>query len=733
MPTVSSMILLALTVSLIQIQPSHADDTVILKDVKKEFVASKLALTISFDKSPLYHVYRIKNNEALFIDLIGSNIVCLEPLRRELNLAGIKTYEIMFYPGYEPKDNKAGIVDGVVIYLSMNTEYTVISDANTVQIIFPGMKEAGISQSASDVQLPESFSFTPEKQTPPLDEETQQEAILGWRKWIGLGIENHRPLHIAKEQYELAQLKLRESRRQLFPTAVIRVIDTEGKTVGDVGIFSKSAELEFEQPLSYGGELRYKIEQADINMELALLEYQRLSSDFALELKRNYYNVILNRMNWDTFNKLLSEANKIMTLGELLYQKGLITELEYKQMQSSYEQIKFLFVSTQKELSLAELSFRQTLNISQDANVEFANWLPFEKVNIDFDSALKIAQTRRAELRIRQLITQFNNLNEQIAKSKDRFRISLTGKVGTLAEDNEGEEEIFRDSWYVGLKVSRPLGSSTINTSLTKQTTPVGSFRLGDETETFTRSMEVNLVDRLSVISDEKTARVEFLKAISEEIETEETIVSEAEKAYANYISSLFQIETSLKKLEFQSRRLTVTEGKMKVEEASITELLQAYLDYSNEEVNYSRALVGYYIALSSLSRVCAVDSYLSLATEKPVILAWENFSQRQSLRASYTPFALPEFKKEARQAIPTGVEGRVIGVNNKYSMAVLNIGRDKGLGPESKVMVYREGNEYALLVPARIEKETAVCYLEEGSGEKFKGLRIGDKVEILR
>ena len=734
--TISSMIWLVLTVSFFLPQPSHADDTVILKDVQRGFLDKKFAITISFNKSPLYYVYWIEENKTLFIDLIGSNLLCMEQSKLELNAFGLQFVKVKFYPGYEPGENKAGKVDGIVIKAERTFKYNIVSDVNKIQILFPAIKEAVLDKNkgaVEQVELPKSFSFTPEQRIGPQNEDEWRQAILGWQKWLEIGVENYRSLQIAAKQYELAQMKLREAKRQLFPTAVIRLVDTTGETTGKVGIISKLAEIEFEQPLSYGGELRYKLEQARINMELALMEHQQLSSDYALELKRNFYNVILNRMNWDTFNKLLSQANKLLALGKLMYQQSLITEVEYKQLTSSYQQIKFLFISTQKELSLAELAFRQTLNLPKDQDIALVNWLPFEKVNIDLDASLKLAKIQRPELKIRQLITQFNNLNEQIAKSKDRFHVSLTGKVGKMAEDYTSEPEVFRDSWYVGLKVSRPWGSNSLDTSIVQQNRPVGMFSTEDTTKSFTRSLELSLLDRLGTASDEKAAHVEFLKAVNEEMETEETITAEAEKAYANYISSLFQIETSLKKLDFQSRRLKVTEGKMKVEEANITELLQSYLDYANEEINYNRALLGYYIALASMSKACGVESYLSLTTEKPVIAAWEKFSSYPLTNVGYTPFKLPDFEKEKPQAVLSGIQGRIIGVNNKYGMAILNIGEGAGLKSGSKVMVYRNGREYALLVPATIENNTTACYLEKGIDNDFKGLRIGDNVEILQ
>ncbi|MDP8216268.1 MAG: TolC family protein [Candidatus Kaelpia imicola] len=740
--SVSFMIWFLLTVSLLQITVSYSDDTVTLNSIEKVFQDGLFTLKLNFNRPPTYSAYWVNDNQYLFFDLIGSNILCINRLKIDIDLPGVEYAEVEFYPGYEPTADKPGKVDGIRLAISKASKYDVSLSRKSIDIKFPFIKEASVGKGREafvdkdvdkEVDIPKIFSFMPNKRIGPKNEREWQEAIWGWRPWLEIGVENYRELKVAQSQYELAQLKLSEAKRQLFPNAIIRVTDTSGATVGDVDIFSKSYELELEQPISYGGELRYKIEQAEINRELSLYEHKRLYSDYSLELKRSYYSVVLNRMNWDTFNKLIKEANKIFALGEVLYQQQLITELEYGQLQSSYHQVKFFFISAQKELSLAELSFRQILNMPEDEEINFVNWLPFERVNVDMDKALEIAKIKRPELRIRQLVSHFNNLNEQIAKAKNRCRISLTSKVGQMAEGYESEDKVFRDSWYVGLKVTKPIGTSTLSSSVTKQSRPAGGFSLEETTESFTRSTELSLVDRLGSIADIKTAQTEHLKALNEELESEETIVAEVSKSYANYISSLFQIETSLRKLDFLNKRLKVTEGKMKIEEADITALMQSYLDYANEKVNYNRALIGYYMALSGLSKACGVESFLSLTTDRPVITAWEKFGEHPSANISYTPFLLPDFKKESREATLTGIEGRIIGVNNQHEMAILNIGNAKGLTPSSKVVVYRNGREYALLIPARIEGEMSACYLEKGIGDNFKGLRIGDNVEIMQ
>ena len=657
--SISFMIWLLLTVSLLQITVSYSDDTVSLNSIEKVFQDGVFTLKFNFNQSPTYFAYWIKDNQYLFFDLIGSNILCMHKLKTDIDLPGLEYVEVEFYPGYEPTADKPGKVDGIKFAMSKTSKYDVLLNKKSIDIKFPSIREAFVDKVVDKAaDLPKAFSFMPNKRIGPKNEQEWQEAIWGWRPWLEIGAENYRDLKVAQSQYELAQLKQREAKRQLFPNAIIRVIDTIGTSVEDVGIFSKSYELELEQPISYGGELRYKIEQAEINKELSLYEHKRLYADYALELKRSYYNVVLNRMNWDTFNKLLEEANKIIALGEVLYQQHLITELEYKQLTSSYHQVKFFFISAQKELSLAELSFRQVLNIPEDEEINFVNWLPFERVNIDMDKALEIAKTRRSELRIRQLVSHFNNLNQQIAKAKNRCRVSFTGKIGQMAEGYETEDEVFRDSWYVGLKVTKPIGTSTLSSSVTKQSRPAGGFSLSETTESLTRSTEFSLVDRLSSIADISTAQIEHLKSLNEELESEETIVAEVGKSYANYISSLFQIETSLNKLDFLNKRLKVTEGKMKIEEADITALMQSYLDYANEKVNYNRALIGYYMALSGLSKACEVESFLSLTTSRPVIAAWEDFGENSPTSASYTPFLLPDFKKERKEAALTGIEG---------------------------------------------------------------------------
>jgi outer membrane protein TolC len=697
-------------------------------------------------KKTTYVTYWIRKGRELAIDLIGSNILANSKLKDKINTGGIDIAYLKFYPGYEPRNGKMGKVDSVIIEMEKENYFDIELKANSLDVSFPNLfiAKQAIKEKKElikvGIQIPEQFSFMPEKRKGPVTKKEFEEALLGWEPLLELGIENYRPLEVAQKQMELAQIKLREARRQLFPTAVIRWTNTSGTTVEDVGIFSKSYEMELEQPITYGGELKFKIDQAKINLKLAEAEFKRLRSDFALELKRNYYNVILNRMNWGVFNQLIREAKKHLALAKILYNKNLITELEYQQIQSLNEQIKFLFVSSQKELSLAELTLRQTLNLPADQKLKLVNWLPFQKVNIDLDSCMKAALKNRTELKITDLVTHFNILNEQIAKAKNRLRLSLTGKMGRMAEDYSSEPVVFRDSWYVGLKFTKPIGANTLNTSIAKQKVPVGSFRAGESNKSTTTSVEFSVLDRLGALSDEKAAKVELLKSVNESAETEETVVSDVEKAYANYISSLFQIETSLKRMGFLQNRIKVTEAKFMVGEATLPDVLQAKYDLANEKVTYDRAIIGYYVALSSLSKACGVYSYLELATEKPIITAWEKFSKNPPINVEYMPYKLKILQQEKKSKgekqvkyQETKLMGQIIGVNNDYGIVIVNLGSKQGVMPQDKLLVSRNKEEIATLIPTKIEKNITACNIREGRDLRKIGLIIGDIVEVRR
>lgn len=713
------------------------NDTVMIQKIDHQIEDNILKIKIYLSQPVTYLTYWIKRGRKLAIDLIGSNIIAQDKLEHKVNIEGIDKVYLKFYPGYEAKVNKSGKVDTIIVEMERENYYEVNLKSGYLEVLFPYLEitTKKVRQVERDeFTIPQRFSFSPEKLKGPVDKETLEKALLGWRPLLEIGAENYRPLEVAREQMELAQLKLREARRQLFPTAVIRWTNTTGTTVEDVGIFSKSYELEMEQPLTYGGELRFKIQQAKINLELARSEFERLYSDFALEVKRNYYNVILNRMNWDVFNQLLREAKKYLVLADVLLKKNLITELEYQQVESLNQQIKFLFISSQKELSLAELTLRQTLNLPPDEKLEIVNWLPFQKVNIDLNECLRLALKNRVELKITDLVTQFNALNEQIAKAKNRLRISLTGKAGRMAEDYETEPVVYRDSWYVGLKLSKPLGASTLNTSVIKQEIPLGTFRAGETSKTTTTALELNVLDRLAILSEEKAAQVELLKAVNESAETEDTVIADVERAYANYISSLFQIETSLKRMKFLKNRIRVTDARYKAGEAGLPELLQVRYDLANENITYNRALIGYYIALSSLSKACGVYSYLELATEKPVITAWEKFSQNPPLNLTYMPYQPQIFEKERtiKKTIAT-IEGQIIGVNNDYGIAIVNIGAQHGLSEVDEIKVLRNKKEIAILVPTKIESNITACRITSNKNFKRIGLMIGDKVEVRK
>ena len=107
-----------ITVSNCIIPQAYAGETIYLKELSSQFIKHKLNIIVKLDKTPLYSAYWIKEGQVLFIDLIGSNILCLEPFSVDINIGGLKDAWIKFYAGYEPQRGRPGKVDGIIIEMN---------------------------------------------------------------------------------------------------------------------------------------------------------------------------------------------------------------------------------------------------------------------------------------------------------------------------------------------------------------------------------------------------------------------------------------------------------------------------------------------------------------------------------------------------------------------------------------------------------------------------------------
>lgn len=669
-----------------------------------------------------YSVYETDLPPRLIVDLIGTDIYAdgQIPAHIVVDKSHLREINLRWYGKPPEKEGERGKVDLVELMLKKKVKYKTIKQNNRIIV---------------DLELPglvpkEVFEEKEEKTALVRLEPRFLEESEGWEKWVDIALANYKPLHIAYEQVELAQMKVREARRMLFPITVIKAGRTKGDTsVRDVSFTEQSFGIQLEQPLTQGGELRYKLEQALVNLDIAQREYERIKADYILEVKRAYYNLLIYIMNAKIYEDIFKEAGEFLEMAKKHYENKLITQLEFLNVQSLYSQIKYQLVAAQKDRTLAELTFRQVLNLDPGVKIEIDPWLKFEKLDLNLEKCKEIAFQKRPELSINELIVKFNELGQKVADSKERLKVSLSGFVGRSGSAYDTEELKMNSDWFLGIKLSKAFGGNTLNTTLTKEETVPRLSLSQEKTGSLSASAEFSLLDGLNRLSEKKGANVEYLRAVNELWEVKKTIESEVVGSFNEYQKVLYQLDNVWERIQFQKKRLEVTEARWKLNEANLSDVLEAKIALASEKAYYNNLLANYYGALSTLTKACGLYKYAELVQGVSSDISWHKVTEGEVDYAKlHKEVFIPKGERIVNLEDLPG--GKIIAVNNESGFAIVNLGKEQGVKEGAELWVYRRKEKVGVLKVSKIKSATSSCKIARAeAGEK---IRLGDEVKVV-
>jgi len=213
---------------------------------------------------------------------------------------------------------------------------------------------------------------------------------------------------------------------------------------------------------------------------------------------------------------------------------------------------------------------------------------------------------------------EFNEYEQKIAKSKDQLKVDLTGSYGHSGGAFETETLDLGTDWYLGIKVSKPLGGNTISYTRTQEET---SEKHGQSTrtESVSDAVEFGILDNMQSFSDKKQAHIALKKAKDELEKMKDSVLKEVNEAYLNYKKGLIQVRTNFNKIRYKEQELELTKVRSDLNEIQLSGLLQAHMSLTDEKLFYIEALVSLY---QSLARLNKATGYALFLDEESFMLA---------------------------------------------------------------------------------------------------------------
>jgi outer membrane protein TolC len=313
---------------------------------------------------------------------------------------------------------------------------------------------------------------------------------------------------------------------------------------------------------------------------------------------------------------LLEETEGIFINAKKRMELGLITRTEFLQLESQMQQINYQVISSENELTMARLALAQAVNVREGENVidvidkELGKDLEPITVDISLEECMDLAFKTRPDIKAKEYMLEFNDYERKIAESKNQLKVDLTGTYGRSGGAYQSESLTMAPDWYVGFKVTKPLGGNTLSTAYTRDRT---SPKHGQSslTESTSQSVEMGLLDGLQHFSEEKSAEIGYKKAKDELEQAKDAVIKEVKESYLNYKKGLVQVMSDLNKIKYKEEELKITNARAGLNEASLSELVQAHMGLTDEKAYYVEALGSLYQALAKLNKATGFSLFI--------------------------------------------------------------------------------------------------------------------------
>lgn len=458
------------------------------------------------------------------------------------------------------------------------------------------------------------------------------------REAIDIGMANSIQLKALEKKVEAAKAKLTEAKRALYPTVqgVVEynggLANTESDNGAGHGRFYKgnNKKINLTQPLFYGGELRLTVKQAEANVQSTEAELKKAKVDTVHQVRTAYFGAVKSEYNLQYQNDLYREINEIhqRTLKE--HGQKIVTEIDFLNVESQYQQVTFQVESAKNDLLSAVLVLQQTLSLPSDSNLPMDLHLKFIKITPDMDEAIDMALKNNPDVLVKWYGYESAKYGVQVFQAKKYPHIDLKGSYGYLGEqfqdstafgtfdaDHDGSFNttgINHDidpekEWFLGVQSSMPLGPNSVEYSQVKHKYGPTILALTGS-EDWSHKFTFNLFDKLADITDEKSAQAALLQSQSEYEKAKDDVTLKIRDDFYNLQKSLIQIDSSSAKMRYQEKQNGVLRYMVGIQESQIQNLLEGLIEMAQSRFSFIQAITDYHLAVSSLNQSIGEPDY---------------------------------------------------------------------------------------------------------------------------
>jgi outer membrane protein TolC len=445
---------------------------------------------------------------------------------------------------------------------------------------------------------------------------------LTMRETVNVGLANNLSLQATKKKIEVAESKIVEAKRALFPTVQLVTEENQG-LVSKRFYKGRNYKMNVNQPIFYGGELIYTVKQAEENLKSARKEYLKQRGEFIHSVRTSFYGVVKAEYNVQYQIEIYDKLNGYYKRAKEEKSQKLISEVDYLNIESRYYEVFYQLESAKSDLLAANLILRQSMGLDPDQPVPVDLKLRYTKAEPNMAELAELALKNNPDIQIKQAALESAVYGVKVFQAKKYPRVDLRGSYGHLGEifkDSKAIEDDNHDldlekEWFLGFHASMPFGPHSAEYDFIKHVYGPTVLALTGSEDRRGR-VQINLFDKLAEITDEKGAQASLLQAQADLNKSRDDVVLKVREELYNLEKSKIQVDASAAKYRYQHKQVAVLEYLLGHQETTVDNVWDEMIEEAQNKFSFIQAVTDHELAFSSLAVTIGDPDYFETQAE---------------------------------------------------------------------------------------------------------------------
>ena len=462
---------------------------------------------------------------------------------------------------------------------------------------------------------------------------------------VKIALRTSQRTRVADEQVKLAEMRVWERRRDLLPELAFKREWSSGKiTSGNFNRHYKGQKYKFElkHDIFDGFKVWYEIRQTQANLDIVKLERDKVVNEIVAQTQKAYYNLDKAIKSTDVQAMIKERINNLYDIVGKAFEQELVPHVEYLKVKAENMQIDYQYMSSEEDISLAEMILFQAMNMDPpDHHINIVPVKAPERITvIGLENCYKLALANSPDLRIKERTIEYYDFerkmkksagwpkvefNTSIGESYERFEpLNVVGDNTTVAESfNPMSSRTWEREWYAGIKTSMPFWGNTVEHNYVREfwAPTVSSFR---GSESATNYFTVKMLDDVSYFSNLQESRVGFERSKHEYIKAKKDLLVKVKETYFQYRKALLNREVSMAQVKHKKMLVDVLQERQKFGEMELSRIAQEYREMGEYQYGVWQGDADYFISISELNEAIGVPDYFDPWQEDKDYTEWK-------------------------------------------------------------------------------------------------------------